>query len=383
MPTPLPAHIAAANRLTARWCAAAGTGDFALSGCGVWPLLALLASAADEPGRSELATATGISAADGHDRALDLLRTLAEADSVSAALGLWVRRDLPLRPEWSRRLPAGTVETLTDQAALDAWASGHTDGLIEKFPLPIDAATALVLATALVARTRWEDPFRRTTMEVTDGPWRGHSGPALRRFSSRPQHASVLGAGTAVTRVIVYGAEDLDVHLLLGEGTPGTVLTTGLDALEGTIPIRTDLPAGTEAPGLRVQAVPDHEQGDSMETLLPPFEIRSLHNLIDQSALFGLTTVTDSARGHFPAMSARPLYVDQAAQDVFARFTETGFDAAAVTALSMNLGSARFPRPAHTVLHTTVTFDRPFGFLAVHRPTGLAVVAGWVAHPGR
>jgi hypothetical protein len=28
-----------------------------------------------------------------------------------------------------------------------------------------------------------------------------------------------------------------------------------------------------------------------------------------------------------------------------------------------------------------VTFDRPFGFLAVHRPTGLVVVAGWVAAP--
>ncbi|MEU6583770.1 hypothetical protein [Nocardia sp. NPDC046763] len=35
------------------------------------------------------------------------------------------------------------------------------------------------------------------------------------------------------------------------------------------------------------------------------------------------------------------------------------------------------------VLHTTVTFDRPFGFPAVHRPTRLAMVAGWVVHPGR
>ena len=25
-----------------------------------------------------------------------------------------------------------------------------------------------------------------------------------------------------------------------------------------------------------------------------------------------------------------------------------------------------------------VIFDRPFGFLAVHRPTGLILVAGWV-----
>jgi hypothetical protein len=28
-----------------------------------------------------------------------------------------------------------------------------------------------------------------------------------------------------------------------------------------------------------------------------------------------------------------------------------------------------------------VAFDRPFGFAAVHRPTGLVLVAGWVAAP--
>ncbi|GGV14111.1 hypothetical protein GCM10010182_38300 [Actinomadura cremea] len=28
-----------------------------------------------------------------------------------------------------------------------------------------------------------------------------------------------------------------------------------------------------------------------------------------------------------------------------------------------------------------VTFDRPFGFLARHRPTGLVLLAGWVADP--
>lgn len=62
MLTALSQHIHAANRLTARWCAAAGEQDFAVSGAGLWPLLALLATTANEPARSELAEATGISA---------------------------------------------------------------------------------------------------------------------------------------------------------------------------------------------------------------------------------------------------------------------------------------------------------------------------------
>ena len=40
--------VYAANDLTAQWCARFGDGDFVVSGAGLWPLLALLASAADE-----------------------------------------------------------------------------------------------------------------------------------------------------------------------------------------------------------------------------------------------------------------------------------------------------------------------------------------------
>ena len=47
---PLNPVVQAANTLTERWCAHLGGEDYALSAAGVWPLLALLASAADEPG---------------------------------------------------------------------------------------------------------------------------------------------------------------------------------------------------------------------------------------------------------------------------------------------------------------------------------------------
>ena len=51
--------VRAANALTAQWCTRLGSGDFALSGAGLWPLLALLASAADEQARAELTNALG------------------------------------------------------------------------------------------------------------------------------------------------------------------------------------------------------------------------------------------------------------------------------------------------------------------------------------
>ncbi|MBB5915797.1 hypothetical protein BJY24_004709 [Nocardia transvalensis] len=377
MRTSLLPHVAAANTLTRRWCAVAGTGDFVLSGCGVWPLLGLLATAANAPARTELAAAVGLSADDAHEAALRLLAELDEAETVSGALGVWVREDVELRAEWARSLPEGVVEKLTGQPALDAWADRRTGGLIDRFPLTVTADTLLVLATAIVARTPWLQPFDDDVLEPGAGPWRGHRGPGLSRFSSDLGDAALLDAAEPVTRVTVRGRHDLDVHLLLGDGAPGDILGAGLDALDGSIDARTALPIGTEGPGLVVRET--RALADTVRIQVPPFVIRSSHDLLRHADLFGLRTASDDGAGRFPAISQTPLYVADAAQDALARFTREGFEAAAVTAVAM-ARAAGVPRPRR-VTEISATFDRPFGFLAVHRPTGLVIVAGWVADP--
>ncbi|MGQ4597824.1 serpin family protein [Nocardia sp. R6R-6] len=379
MRTSLELHVGAANGLTARWCAVAGRSDFVVSGAGVWPLLALLATAAQGSARDELAAAVGLPAATGQDAALRLLRDIDRAEAVSAALGVWVRHDLALHEEWSQRLPRGVLARLTGQAELDNWAAAHTDGLIERFPLSVNPETLMALATALVAKTRWRAPFDIGMLAPKDGPWQGHRGPGLSRTSTDLANAAILDAPQPVTRVVVEGAADLDVHLLLGPDAPGTVLETGLAALSDEVPIRTGLPVGTEGPGLTVRTEPVRTNADQLWIRLPPFEVRSTHDLLTRSVLFGLTTATDCTNGRFPAISPVPLCIGQGAQEVLARFSHEGFEAAAVTAFGLRAASAVLRSHQATVV--SVTFDRPFGFLAVHRPTGLAVVAGWIATP--
>jgi len=66
---PISPAVQAANTLTERWCSRLGDGDgedYALSGAGLWPLLALLASAADDPAAAELAAAVGRPAGGGN-----------------------------------------------------------------------------------------------------------------------------------------------------------------------------------------------------------------------------------------------------------------------------------------------------------------------------
>ncbi|WP_319945361.1 serpin family protein [Nocardia macrotermitis] len=370
-------HVAAANELTGRWCERAGSDDFVLSGCGVWPLLGILADAADEPARSELAAAASIAAPAARRAASALLAELTDADSTAAALGVWVRPDIALHEAWVRTLPPGTVEKLTGQPALDAWADRHTRGLIDRFPLDVQPDTLLILATAIVAKTAWRTPFHDDVLEPESGPWAGHRGPGLSRDSETLTDATVLAAPTPVTRVVVRGTGDLDVHLLLGDASPAEVLRAGLGVLDGSIEAHTALRIGDTGPGLTVRET--RATTDTLRIQLPPFVIRSSHDLMKHPDLFGLHTAADPRTGHFPALSDTPLRVDGAAQHALARFTREGFEAAAVTAVRM-VRAVAYRRP-HRTTEVAVTFDRPFGFLAVHRPTGLAVVAGWVAAP--
>ncbi|WP_024805496.1 serpin family protein [Nocardia sp. BMG51109] len=379
MQTSLLPHVAAANDLTRRWCAAAGAGDFVLSGCGVWPLLAVLAGAANEPARSELAAAVGLPAGHSQDSGLRLLAEIAGAQTVAGALGVWVREDLELRDEWVRSLPAGVVEKLTGQAAVDTWADRNTGGLIDRFPLTFRPDTLVILATAIVARTAWLQPFDDDVLEPEAGPWRGHRGPGLSRFSRELGDAALLAGTEPVTRVVVRGIGDLDVHLLLGDGAPADVLGAGLGALDGSVGTNTHLPIGTEGPGLAVRET--RSVADTLRIQVPPFTIRSRHDLLARADLFGLRSASDGSRDRFPAISPTALCIAEAVQDALARFTREGFEAAAVTAVAMTRAGMP-PRPRR-VTEIAVGFDRPFGFLAVHRPTGLVIVAGWVSEPPR
>ncbi|MFF2082536.1 serpin family protein [Nocardia sp. NPDC058176] len=378
MGSPLTAQVRSANALTARWSATFAADDAVVSGAGLWPLLAVLAGAAGGGARAELADAVGIRAEDAHAAGLELLSALDGSREVSTAIGAWVRPGLELRPEWVRSMPAGTVGVLGDQAVLDAWARDHTHGLIERFPLRITPETVLAVATALVARTRWVQPFEPREFAPGTGPWQGHRGPGLSRFTRGDRSVSILGED--VTRVVVTGRGEFDVHLLIGADGPRHGIAAGIAALDDAIPVRTDLPVDSVAPCLTVRRVESWGGGNGTSLALPPFEVRSEHDLTRHAALFGLTTALDGSRGHFPALSDVPLAIDAAAQHVLARFDATGFEAAAVTAVAMAV--AGMPRKQWSTI-TSVAIDRPFGFLAVDRDSGLVLVAGQVTAPPR
>lgn len=342
------------SRLTARWIESLpGEGSTVVSGLGVQPLLAILAELANDPARSELAAAAG-------GRYDGLLQT----PELRMALGLWTRPEIELQPGVDRFLPPDVQGTLTDQAALDAWVVEQTDGLLRRMPVTLTPDVLLVLASALALKTTWALPF--VEYPRGDRRWLGRTDDDL---SSVRVYESPAGQLTVVT---VVGTGEFDVRLVAGEAGRGAVLAAALELDDEGVGGPELLAAERSAPALQV--VESMSPMPSVVLSMPYFEVDAEHDLLEHPDVFGLRTAMDHSSGHFPGLSPQPLAIDQAKQAVMARFSATGFEAAAVTAMPMAPGSA--PMPGGKALQ--VSLEQPFGFIAVHRPTGVPVVVGWV-----
>ncbi|WP_262700825.1 MULTISPECIES: serpin family protein [Streptomyces] len=383
--------VEAVNTLTARWARAVVADEgTAFAASGVWPLLALLAGGADGPARQELEGALGVRADGATALGGQTLGALDAMEGVHAATGLWTRQDLPIRPEWEAELPPGVRSTLTgdaerDRKELDGWASRRTRGAIAEMPVPLTPDTRLVLAGALMVETAWLQPFQPGWLRPASGPWRDRSLAGLTRSTDDLDGVLRVVPDTPagpLTLSGVAGGNGLDVHLVLGaEDAPGgEVLEAGIGAVAGRYAgwPGSALPPGEAGPGVRVREVPSWDTTPRATLTTPQFTVTARHDLLRRAELFGLRTAQDTARGHFPGLSPAALALSSAEQSMTASFSAEGFLAAAVTAFSMAPGSAP---PQRTAKLISVRYERPFGFLAVHRATGLVLTAGWVTEP--
>jgi hypothetical protein len=382
--------VDAVNRLTARWADTA-TGGTVFSAAGVWPLLAFLADGASGAARAELADAVGMPADQAAGAARELLALMSSMRGLDSALGLWTKRGLDVREEWRAGVPADTYGVLDDdlqagQKVLDAWAAERTGGLIEHMPVTLAEDVMMVLASALALRTDWPRPFDERRLAAEAGPWQGRTLLGLWRRGVRLDRIGVANTPAGfVTELKVPGDNGIDVHLLLGEErmTPGQVLGAGVDILGRRLPVvpSGQLPYGEVGPGLLIeQQRCTTPQPPELAVTTVAYDMSARHDLLELHGLFGLTTARDTDYGHFPGISAFPLAIGAAEQSTVAQFGALGFRAAAVTAIAP-VPAGALPDYRYVTTVVKARFDRPFGFLAVHRESRLALTAGWVTDP--
>lgn len=175
----------------------------------------------------------------------------------------------------------------------------------------------------------------------------------------------------------------MDVHLFLGAeaATPSQVLTGAVHTLDhpDSVTPGDRLPYGEPGPGLTVVQEPSADGQPYLSVQTVAFTVKARHDLLAAPDLFGLRTASDPSEARFPGISRIPLAVQAAAQSMTATFGALGFRSAAVTAMSV--APTGMPRYQHLSRGVTARFDRPFGFLVVHRASRLVLNAGWVAEP--
>jgi hypothetical protein len=385
-------------RYAARLHAAIGDSHHVASPLGAWLLLALAAPASTGTDRVALTEVLGC---DADAAAAAAARLLASPHpEVASAAAVWTAPQAPLPEEfrrWRAALPAAvTTGDLPDQAGLDAWAREATLGLIEAFPAGWTPDLHLVLATALATRVSWQVPF-----ELAPAADLGPSSEWSRRLSRvlrtppgpRPGHSQFIAAtpdaGDVAVQIATAQRGLLVCSVAAAAQVPaGLVLAAAYRigcAQAVAAPVRqrslADLPLG-DGPAWQLRAEPGPGP-DACTAVLPAWVARSEHDL-DQPDL-GFEAVK-----HALAPGPGPW---QASQAAMARFSRTGFEAAAVTAFAVRM-AALAPRRDRRVAE--LQFGHPYAVVAVavggdgparasqadYRAWhGVPVFSAWVAEP--
>lgn len=365
-------------------------GHAVASPLGLWMLLALAGSATHGIARRDLEAVLGTTVDDAAARAEALLSEPHPA--VSALSAVWDRDLGPAFDAWVRTLP-DVVERgpVPDQEQADAWARARSHGLIDRFPLQLDALTRLVLASVLATDIGWAQPLG-TTKEL-GGAFGAAISTALEldggiqlvvdTDAAGPVAVAAPPSSSALEVFSVIAAPEVPPHDVDTAAHQVAAMLRGDSRAARRIPIE-DLGDGhawtvTERRERRVGGPDVHAEWRSC---LPAWSATSDHDLRNAP---GIAAVFDTLTGF-----ARPEDLPaefSARQSAVASYTREGFKAAAVTAIGMVAGSV--PRFREVLVRRVeIRFNRPFAVLACadrqDGPAawrGMPVFSAWVTEP--
>ena len=347
----------------------------------LWSALVLAAQCASGDTQRELLSALGVSDADTlralmrhvwlmlyTDDGRDAL-TLANSVWLSdAAQGHYVQDTLAVLADelFSSvySVPMGTAEA--DQA-ITAWISDQTHGLIGNSGPVVEtkALTLAVLASSLYYRAGWTDEF----------------------YEDFTEEDTFTSAGGQESRVDFMHKTVSDGLFLDREGYQAAYLPTRLGEMVFVLPDEGVTPESLlEDPeflsGLKF-VDPRWEHADpttaahwgEIQWSVPKFDVNSNLDLLDTLKNLGVTGLLDPDRSDLSNLTDIPAYLSQALQLARVKVDEEGVEAAAVTILMMDAGSAMPPEDSEIC-----DLDRPFLFVV--RSQDLPLFVGVVNQVG-
>ena len=362
-----------------RFHAAAGHDHHVASPLGAWLLLALCGPACTGEAGPELARLLGCELETAAQTAAALLTH--PHPLVSAAAAAWYRPGF--RTEalsgWQAGLPSA-VQTgeLRDQAYLDDWARRQTLGMIRRFPVKLTPDIAELLATALATRVSWAQPFDLAPASDLGpaSPWTAQLSRVLRtpaRHKGHRQFIAATQAGDVAVHTATARGGLLVTSVAAAPDVPAAdVLAAAYDiaiaaATGGGVARRSlfDLPLGDRPLWTLTERAAGRPRSreEQCTAVLPAWSADSAIDLSGPGLGFDVAA----------AALARLLEIQRfffvAEQACVARYSRTGFEAAAVTGLAAGpLSMAAGPPGVMRI--ATLRFGHPFAVVAVTAEDG-------------
>ena len=364
---------------------------YVASPLGAWLVLALASTAVDDGAlRAELADALGLPP----EAALAAARRLLGQPhtAVHLAAAAWHRAASQGLAAWLATL-GDAVESgpIPSQREADQWAANRTVDLIKRFPLAIDVRTVLVLVTAVATKIEWQTAFTicganelelARAQEFADtARWlRSPRGAAYERIVDTADgllavHA-MASSNADMLVVSVVGDAEVARTAVLGHCHRIAVALARGEAVEGERSLF-DLPLGTGHSWLLEERSDSGSAArEQFDVVLPAWSAQSTHALLKLDVP-GFRTAAEVLR----------MLVDgagtDAAQVAMARYTRTGFEAAAITGIGVAVSAVRRP-VMHTIRRARVEFGHPYAVVAVATGgpgpwTGVPLFSAWVA----
>jgi serpin B len=289
-------------------------------------------------------------------------------NQLAIANGLWVQQGFPLQPEFQQTirtlyqapLTALDFQAHTGQALreINSWTAQHTNGKIPELfgPRSIDAATRLVLTSAIYFYGKWRAPFdpKNTRAE----PFHlGEGGTVDAKFMH--QKADFLYGETPEVQILEmkYQGTPLAFDILL----PKT--NDGLAALEQSMKPET-LAAWF---GLLRSA--------KVEAAIPKFRAESAFSLRDMLSRMGMADAFSQSADFSGIDGRRDLLTSEVVHKAFVEVSEEGTEAAAATGIAVR------PLAMRRLDQAVFRADHPFAFFIRDTISGVILFEGRLQKP--
>ena len=312
----------------------------------------------------------------GNNPASGLAAPAGDGLTFEVANALWAQRELALKSDYLAAIRArfsGSVGTLNFSAptsaadAMNRWASDKTHGRIQSVvsPAALSSDTRLVLTDAVYFKGVWESPFAAgdTHRELFDLA----SGREVQTDTMHQTSNFEIYLGKGFKLLVMYfkgGAEPVQMVILLPDkpnGLPALETKLNATSLDGWI---------------------SNAKERLVDVALPKFTHANTVQLRDVVSSMGLADAFSTTQADFSGIAplTRPrLHLSDVIQSVFVDLNESGAEAAAVTAVTMTMATARWGE----ISNPSVPFiaDHPFLYLIRDEKTDDILFIGRMEDP--